>query len=95
MTLPEEYRFDVVKARKGLEALAANEPEATIALTLAQLGDDGMEAESEVRLQADAASALLATVGEDQCLQTGNRRIVVLRVMRCEESPPTPQSEEW
>lgn len=95
MTLPEEYRFDVVKARKGLETLAAHEPEATIALTLAQLGDDGMEAESEVRLQADAASALLATVGEDQCLQAGERKIVVLRVMRCEESPPTPQSEEW
>lgn len=84
MNLPEEYRFDVPQAHKGLDALAAREPEAVIALTLAQLGDDGLEAESEIRLQADAAAALLATMGEDQRLAAGNRQIVVLRVTRCE-----------
>jgi hypothetical protein len=92
--LPPEYRFDVARAVKSLETLAQNEPDAVIALTLAQLGAGGLEAESDVRLRATEAAALLATVGEDQRLQAGSRHLVVLRVARAEELPPAEPNTE-
>jgi hypothetical protein len=47
MPLPPEYRFDVEKAVRELASLADSEPDTLIALTLAQVGDDGLEGESE------------------------------------------------
>jgi len=91
VNLPNEYRFDVPQARKSLAALAAQEPEARIALTLAQLGEDGLEAESDVYLPVESAAALLATVTDDQCLQSGNRLILILRVTRLEPMLAGPE----
>jgi hypothetical protein len=92
--LPPEYRFDVAKAVKTLESLAEEEPTAPMLLTIAQLGAGGMEAETEVRMRASEAAALLATVGEDQRLRAGTRELVVLRVARTEELPPRVASGE-
>jgi hypothetical protein len=85
--LPPEYRFDVAKAARSVATLADSEPAAPMLLTIAQLGAGGMEAETEVRMRASEAAALLATVGEDQRLQAGTRELVVLRVARTEELP--------
>jgi hypothetical protein len=93
ITLPPEYCFDVEKAARSLQALADDEPNAPILLTLAQVGDDGLEGESEVRTTAAGAAALLATVGQDQSLKAGGRNLYVLRVTRAEELP-RPE-EEW
>lgn len=85
--LPPEYRFDVAKASTAVAILADSEPAAPLLLTIAQLGAGGLEAETEVRMRASEAAALLATVGEDQRLQAGTRELVVLRVARTEELP--------
>jgi hypothetical protein len=95
MPLQPEYRFDVEKAMRSLEALAEAEPGSLIALTLAQIGDDGQEGESEVRMSVRQAAALLATVGEDQSLKVGERSLYVLRVTRAEEIPQPQHPEEW
>lgn len=92
--LPPEYRFDVAKAVKALETLAEDEPTASMLLTIAQVGAGGMEAETEVRMRANEAAALLATVGEDQRLRAGTRELVVLRVARTEELPVRVASGE-
>lgn len=91
MNLPDELRFDVSLARKSVLALAAQEPDARIALTLAQLGEDGLEAESDVYLPVESAAVLLATVTEDQRLQSGNRTLIVLRVTRLEPVLARPE----
>jgi hypothetical protein len=95
MVLPPEYRFDVEKAVRELAALADSEPDTLIALTLAQVGDDGLEGESEVRMRVAQAAALMATVGEDQSLKAAGRNLYVLRVTRAEELPQPPQPDEW
>ena len=92
--LPPEFRFDVVKAARTLSELAAEEPNAPILLTLAQVGAGGMEAESEVRLPASGAAALLASVGEDQRFRAGDRTLFVLRVSHADSLPLTPK-ESW
>ncbi len=94
-TLPLEYRFDVAKATRSLEALAQSQPDAPISLTLAQVGDAGLEAEGEVRTTAAGAAALLATVGEDQNLSAAGKNVYVLRITRAEELPPPPPEESW
>ncbi|MCX6367743.1 MAG: hypothetical protein NTX57_13700, partial [Armatimonadetes bacterium] len=66
MTLPDDYTFDVPAAQRQLAALALKDPEAPLLLTLAQLGAGGLEAESDIRLKATEAAALLEQVGEDQ-----------------------------
>jgi hypothetical protein len=91
--LPPEYRFDVAKATAALARLAEDEPEAPVLLTLAQLGGGGLEAESDIRLRAAEAAALLATVTEDQRLPAGGRELVVLRVTRLEDPPPSQEEE--
>jgi hypothetical protein len=93
--LPPEYRFDVEKATRSLQTLAESQPDAPISLTLAQIGDDGLEGESEVRTTAAGAAALLATVGEDQSLKAAGKNLYVLRVTRAEELPPPPPEESW
>ncbi|MGC4044317.1 MAG: hypothetical protein QM758_11010 [Armatimonas sp.] len=93
IVLPPEYRFDVVKARKSLEALAENEPDAPILLTIAQIGDDGLEGESEMRTTALSAAALLETVTEDQNLKAGGRNLYVLRITQTEVLPMADLSE--
>ena len=94
ITLPPEYRFDVKKATRSLEALAEDEPDAQIALTLAQVDDDGLEGESEVRMRVREAAAILATVAEDQSLKASGRNLYILRVTRVEELPPPSDSDE-
>jgi hypothetical protein len=86
--LPDEYRLDIAKATRSLEALAEREPDAPILLTLAQFGAGGLEAESDIRLPAEQAAALLSTIGEDQRVQVGSLDLVLLRVGRTEELPP-------
>jgi hypothetical protein len=95
MVLPPEYRFDVEKAVRELAALADSEPDTLIALTLTQVGDDGLEGESEVRMRVGQAAALLATVAEDQSLKAAGRNLYVLRVTRAEELPQPSQPDEW
>ena len=92
--LPPEFRFDVAKAARALAALAEAEPSAPILLTLAQVDGDGLGAESEVRLPASGAAALLASVGEDQRFRAGDRTLFVLRVSHAGDLPPGPK-ESW
>ena len=82
LSLPPEFRFDVEKAVRELSALAESEPKAPIALTLATLGDDGLESESEVYVDAAGAAAILVGVSEDQSFSAGGRRLVLLRITR-------------
>jgi hypothetical protein len=93
VTLPDDYTFDVPAARTQLAALALKTPDAPITLTLAQLGDGGLEAESDIRLKATEAAALLEQVGEDQRI-TG-KPIYVLRITesRFETPPPPPRDD--
>ena len=85
MDLPEEYRLDVAQATRRLEALAEREPDAPILLTLAQFDSGGLEGESDIRLPAEQAAALLSTVGEDQRVRVGSLDLILLRVGRAEE----------
>lgn len=78
MTLPDDYTFDVPAAQRQLAALALKTPDAPLVLTLAQLGDGGLEAESDIRLKATEAAALLEQVGEDQ--RIAGKPIYVLRI---------------
>ena len=93
--LPPEYRFDVVQAIKSLTTLAETEPEATIAVTLAALSADGLEAESDIYLTAASAAALLATLTEDQRLTAAGRDLVALRVTRTKNPAPRDTDEAW
>jgi hypothetical protein len=85
----------VEKATRSLEALAQNQPDAPILLTIAQIGDAGLEGESEVRTTAQGAAALLATIAEDQSLKAAGTNLYVLRVTRAEELPPPSPEESW
>lgn len=91
--LPEGYRFDVARAVKGLTTLATREPDAPIVLTLGQMGAAGLETESDIRLRAEDAAALLADIGPDQRVQLGAYNLVLLRIAREEERPPTATAE--
>ena len=46
----------MAQAQRSLDALARAEPDAPVALTIAQLGDGGLEGEAEVRLRAEEAA---------------------------------------
>ena len=85
--LPEEYTFDVAAARTQLAALAQKTPDAPLTLTLAQLGDGGLEAESDIRLRASEVAALLEQVGDDQ--RVLGKPIYILRIT---ESQPFTES---
>lgn len=87
LSLPDEYTFDVPAARVRLAALAQNTPDMPLTLTLAQLGDGGLEAESDIRLTASAAAALLEQVQDDQRIL--GKPIYVLRIT---ESQPFTES---
>ncbi|MBB6048757.1 hypothetical protein [Armatimonas rosea] len=93
MNLPDDYTFDVLSARAQLAALALKTPDAPITLTLAQLGAGGLEAESDIRLKATEAAALLEQVGEDQRIH--GKPIYVLRITesRFETPPPPPRDD--
>ncbi|WP_309709359.1 hypothetical protein [Armatimonas sp.] len=93
MTLPDDYTFDVPAAQRQLAALALKDPEASLILTLAQLGAGGLEAESDIRLKATEAAALLEQVGEDQ--RIAGKPIYVLRITewRSETPPPPPRDD--
>ena len=93
MTLPDDYTFDVPAAQRQLAALALKDPEAPLILTLAQLGAGGLEAESDIRLKATEAAALLEQVGEDQ--RIAGKPIYVLRITewRSETPPPPPRDD--
>jgi hypothetical protein len=93
LNLPDEYTFDVPAARAQLAALALKSPDAFLLLTLAQLGDGGLEAESDIRLGAREAAALLEQVGEDQ--RIAGKAIYVLRITewRSETPPPPPRDD--
>lgn len=88
MELPDDLRFEVRAAEAAVAALAQKEPDARIALTIAQIAGGGLEAESEVYLRAEEAAALLGTVADDQSLAVGGRSFFVLRVTRAEPAPP-------
>ena len=93
MTLPDDYTFDVPAAQRQLAALALKDPEAPLLLTLAQLGAGGLEAESDIRLKATEAAALLEQVGEDQRI-TG-QPIYVLRITEWRsETPQSPPQDD-
>ncbi len=93
MTLPDDYTFDVPAAQRQLAALALKDPEAPLLLTLAQLGAGGLEAESDIRLKATEAAALLEQVGEDQRI-TG-KPIYVLRITEWRsETPQSPPQDD-
>lgn len=94
IVLPPEYRFNVASARKSLQDLADTEPDARILLTIAQVGEGGLEGESELPMSALAAAALLETVTEEQGLSAGGRNLYVLRVTQA-EALPTPSEQEW
>ena len=95
LDLPLEYRFDVAKAAQNLATLSETEPEAVIVVTLAELGADGMGAESDIYLTAASAAALLAMVNEDQRLTSGDRDLVTLRVTRREAPRQTGNEDSW
>jgi hypothetical protein len=91
--LPEEYSFDVPAARAQLAALALKSPETQLTLTLAQLGDGGLEAESDIRLKVAEAAALLEQVGEDQRIH--GKPIYVLRITEWRyETPQSPPRDD-
>jgi hypothetical protein len=93
VTLPDDYTFDVPAAQRQLAALALKDPEAPLLLTLAQLGAGGLEAESDIRLKATEAAALLEQVGEDQRI-TG-KPIYVLRITEWRsETPQSPPQDD-
>jgi hypothetical protein len=93
VTLPDDYTFDVPAAPRQLAALALKDPEAPLLLTLAQLGAGGLEAESDIRLKATEAAALLEQVGEDQRI-TG-KPIYVLRITEWRsETPQSPPQDD-
>lgn len=79
MILPDEWRLDI---RAAAAAIAALDPDTPVALTIAQLGDGGLEAEGDTYLRAEEAAALLETVGDDQRLRVGQRDLFVVRVAR-------------
>lgn len=85
MDLPEEYRFDTVAAARALAQLAAARPDSPVALTIARFGDGGLEGESELRLRAVEAAALLEATGDDQRLSAAGPDLYLLRVTRLEE----------
>ena len=93
MTLPDDYTFDVPAAQRQLAALALKDPEAPLLLTLAQLGIGGLEAESDIRLKATEAAALLEQVGEDQ--RIAGKPIYVLRITEWRsETPQSPPRDD-
>lgn len=91
-SLPDEYRLDIAKATRSLETLAEREPTAPILLTLAQFDTGGLEGESDIRLPAEQAAALLSTIGEDQRVQVGSLDLILLRITRVDDLP-TPEPE--
>ncbi len=88
VSLPDDYTFDVPEARAQLAALALKTPDARITLTLAHIGDGGLEAESDIWLKANEAAALLEQVQDDQRIL--GKPIYVLRIS---ESKPFPESK--
>lgn len=65
--LPFEHRFDVPTARESVGQLARSEPDARIVFTVALVTPEGgIEQEKDVDMRAEEASALLATVADDQ-----------------------------
>ena len=93
MTLPDDYTFDVPAARRQLAALALKTPDALLLLTLAQLGAGGLEAESDIRLTATEAAALLEQVGEDQ--RVLGKPIYILRITEWRsETPQSPPRDD-
>lgn len=95
IVLPPEYRFDVASARKSLQALADTEPDATILMTIARVGDSGLEGESELPTTALGAVALLETVTEAQELNAAGQNLYVLRITHAETLPAPPRNEDW
>lgn len=90
LELPDEFVFDVPAARKQLATLAQKTPDALLVLTLAQLGAGGLEAESDIRLKASEAAALLEQVGEDQRIH--GKSIYVLRITEWKDLPQPKES---
>ena len=95
--LPDEYRIDVARAKRSLEALALAEPDAPMVLTIAQLGAGGLEGEGEVRLRAEEASALVATVDSEQRLAAAGQSLYLLRISRADprDRPLRKEADEW
>jgi hypothetical protein len=95
VTLPDDYTFDVPAAQRQLAALALKDPDAPLVLTLAQLGAGGLEAESDIRLKATEAAALLEQVGEDQ--RIAGKPIYVLRITEWRSDLKESRSEtpQW